>query len=290
VALELPGSAGEFFRQVRLPDSQLDLARAALGIAAAFNPDLDDDAYGRELDLMAEALSHRAAAARNAHGVLRSLNRYLFDELGFRGNSSDYEDPRNSYLNEVLDRRLGIPITLCVIFMEIGRRNGLELDGVGYPGHFLVRWSTPEGMPLFLDPFNRGTAYSAESLLDELATAGLAAERSRSLMAAVTKRQILTRMLQNLKAAFAVRKLPELALRASHLALEMSPWDLDERRDHGLIAYAAGERDLAIDDLETYLLHRADAVDARRVERQLVAIRHDIASSRGDAAGNAEEG
>ncbi len=284
----LPGSVDEFARLTRLPEPQLDLALAALLLAASFNPGLDVEAYERELDLMAEALAQRAAAARDAHGVLRSLHRYLFDELGFRGNSADYEDPRNSYLNEVLDRRIGLPITLSVVYLEIGRRNGLELDGIGYPGHFLVRWISPEGLTAYLDPFYHGRSHSEESLLEALAAGGLAAERARAMLAGSTKRQILLRMLHNLKASFARRRRPELALQASELILAMSPWDLDERRDHGLIAYASGRHETAVADLQTYLQYRAEASDARRIEQQLASIRREIAAARSYAAGETE--
>lgn len=282
--VESSDEGGEFLRQARLPDAQIDLVRAALGIASAFNPGLDSEAYAHEMDLMAEALAQRALAARDARATLRSLLRYFVEELEFRGNSADSADPRNSYLNEVLDRRLGIPITLCVIFMELGRRNGLAIEGIGYPGHFLVRWTDPAGEVAFIDPFNHGRTVPEATLLGWLAAAGLAAERSRSLLTAVTKRQILTRMLQNLKASFASRQRPAEAMRASALVLAMSPWDLDERRDHGLFAHAAGEYETAIADLETYLTHQADAIDAQRVERQLARIRAEFPGGR-NAAG-----
>jgi regulator of sirC expression with transglutaminase-like and TPR domain len=259
---------------VNLPDEQLDLAQAALAVAAAFNPGLQTDTYRHEIDLMVEALGQRAAAAQNSATVLRALQRYLFDELGFRGNKGDYYDPRNSYLNEVLDRRTGLPITLSVLFIELGVRNGLKLDGVGFPGHFLVRWLDGSGQPVFLDPFNGGVNVPEQTLLDELDAAGVARARSTSLLSAVTKRQVLARMLQNLKAAFAARQEFANSLLASDLILSMSPWDLDERRDHGLIANAAGNRELAIDDLQTYLNYRGDAHDAQRVERQLEQIRN----------------
>ena len=267
------GDTVEFAQQVRLPDQQIELGRAALGIAAAFNPGLDVDAYLHELDLMSEALGHRAASSSEPAGVLQAIIRYLFDELRFRGNKGDYEDPRNSYLNEVIDRRLGIPITLSVLFLELGRHFGLALDGVGYPGHFLVRWTDAAGRIIFLDPFHQGRTVPEEALLESLAAGGMAVERSKSLLAAITKRQILTRMLHNLKAVFAGRELNDRALLASDLVLIMSPWDLDERRDHGLIAHAAGRRDVAVADLEAYLSFRSDARDAPRVERQLAQIR-----------------
>jgi regulator of sirC expression with transglutaminase-like and TPR domain len=264
----------EFEREVSLPDQQLDLAQAALAIAAAFNPGLQTETYVHELDLMAEALGQRAAGAQNSGAVLRALVRYLFQELGFRGNKADYYDPRNSYLNDVLERRMGLPITLSVLFIELGGRNGLKLDGVGFPGHFLVRWTDAAEKPVFLDPFNGGATVAEETLLEELAAAGVAAGRAQTLLSAITKRQILNRMLQNLKAAFASRQEFSQSLLASDLILSMSPWDLDERRDHGLIAHAAGDRQLAIEDLQTYLSYRGDAQDARRVERQLEQIRN----------------
>jgi regulator of sirC expression with transglutaminase-like and TPR domain len=267
------GDTVEFARQVRLPDPQLDLARAALGLAAAFNPGLEIDTYLHELDLMAEALANRAASYQEGAGILQALNRYLFEELTFRGNSADYEDPRNSYINEVVDRRLGIPISLSVIYLELGHKVGLSLDGVGYPGHFLVRWTGPAGNIVFLDPYHQGRTVPEQALLESLAAGGMADERSKSMLSAVTKRQILTRMLHNLKAVFAGREMHDQALLASDLVLIMSPWDLDERRDHGLIAHAAGHPQLAIADLEAYLSFRSDARDAPRVERQLAQIR-----------------
>jgi regulator of sirC expression with transglutaminase-like and TPR domain len=273
----MPGDTVEFARQVRLPDQQLDLVRAALGLAAAFNPGLDIERYLHELDLMTEALGTRAASYPEAPGILQSLNRYLFEELQFRGNSANYEDPRNSYLNQVIERRLGIPITLSIIFLELGRRVGLSLDGVGYPGHFLVRWTDPAGNAVFLDPFHQGRTVPEQALLESLAAGGMAAERSKALLSAVTKRQILTRMLHNLKAVFAGHELHDEALLASDLVLIMSPWDLDERRDHGLIAHAAGQPVLAISDLEAYLSFRSDARDAPRVERHLAQIRAEAA-------------
>jgi regulator of sirC expression with transglutaminase-like and TPR domain len=275
----------EFAYETRLPEPQLDLVRAALRIAAAFNPGLDLDAYAAEIELMSKALAQRAASAHSAQNILRSLNRYLFEELGFRGNSHDYEDPRNSYLNEVLDRRLGIPITLSVLYIEIGQRNGLVLDGIGYPGHFLVRWVSPEGLPVFLDPFYQGRVHAEEALLGALAAGGLAPQRARSLLAACTKRQILARMLQNLKASFLRRGVPDSALTASDLSLEMSPWDLDERRDHGLIAHAAGRHEVALADLETYLQYRSEAPDGHRIELRLASIRRELASRRSPPGG-----
>src|SRR5262245_30790585 len=137
------------------PDADVDLARAALLIACEEYPDLDIGGYLSRLDEMGRVAAGQAAVEPGPHGALRALHRYLFEEQGFRGNESDYYDPRNSFLNDVLERRSGIPITLSVVYMEVARRIGLRLEGVGLPGHFIVRVLRPEGDQL-VDPFHAG--------------------------------------------------------------------------------------------------------------------------------------
>src|ERR687887_666743 len=153
-----------FTEMVQGPEPRIDLGRAALLIASEEYPGLDVLRYVAKLEAMAAAMRRRAFRAAEPMAKIERLNVYLFDELGFRGNSQDYYDPRNSFLNEVLDRRLGIPITLSVVYLEVAARVGLAVQGVGFPGHFLVKHVAGE-RAIFIDPFNRGELLSADDVM-----------------------------------------------------------------------------------------------------------------------------
>ena len=182
------------------PDDELDLAPAALLIAEAEYPGLDVAHYVSMLDAMADTT--RLHSDDSPEGLFRSLNRHLFGELGFRGNEEDYYDPRNSFLNEVIDRRVGIPITLSLVYMEVGRRAGLEVEGIAFPGHFLVRLRAG-GETLLLDPYHRGSRLDREELEERLLGAfGEPTELSSSHLQLASKRQILSRMLNNLRSIY----------------------------------------------------------------------------------------
>ena len=239
------------------------LAPAALLIARIEYPKLDVEAYLAKLDAMGE----RARQAVQRHlertsdtsqlACIKAVNEYLFDELHFVGNREKYEDPRNSCLNEVLDKRTGIPITLCVVYMEVARRAGLHIDGVNFPGHFLVR--CPEvpsrgSSGLIIDPFHRGALLSEHDcrlLLQR--QVGSEVAFSRSLLAPTTRLQILVRMLINLKRIYVhMRSFPQ-ARDVTELLLAMTPSALSELRDRGLLAYHLNDVTGALRDLQTYL-------------------------------------
>jgi regulator of sirC expression with transglutaminase-like and TPR domain len=188
---------------------------------------------------------------------IKAVNEYLFHELRFVGNREKYEDPRNSCLNEVLDRRTGIPITLCVVYMEVARRAGLHIDGVNFPGHFLVR--CPEvgsrgSSGLIIDPFHGGALLSEHDcrlLLQR--QVGSEVAFSKSLLAPTTRMQILVRMLINLKRIYVhMRSFPQ-ARDVTELLLAMTPSALSELRDRGLLAYHLNDVTGALRDLQTYL-------------------------------------
>lgn len=264
----------EFERIVRLPDAELDLAQAALALAAVFEPGLAVGSYLPALDRLADELRARLAGGTGDLREPATLVHLLAEDMRFRGNDADYEDPRNSFLNQVLERRLGIPISLSVLYIAVGSRAGLRLDGVGYPGHFLVRWTNADGAsrypdPVYLDPFHGGQMIDREDLVGGLVNAGLERARAEHFLSAVTKRQILSRMLNNLKASFARREQLVDVLRSVELLLVLNPWDLDEHRDRGLLALELGQPGVAVTELESYLRHRPDAPDAARVERRL---------------------
>jgi regulator of sirC expression with transglutaminase-like and TPR domain len=191
-----------FTEAVTGPEHRLDLARAALLIASEEYPGLDSLRYIAKLEVMAAAVRPAVTMTDDPAWKIRSLNTYLFEERGFRGNTEDYYDPRNSFLNDVVDRRLGIPITLSVIYMEVGRRVGIPLQGVGMPGHFITKYAEP-GEDIYIDPFNRGRILSREAceeLIQQLH--GEPVPFQESFLAPVSKKQILARMLMNLKAVY----------------------------------------------------------------------------------------
>jgi len=259
-----------------------DLAEAALLVARIEYPDLDPGPYLERLDAMGDAA--RQAIEKHAEGsadkspasCVRALNQYLFDELGFEGNRRRYEDPRNSCLNEVLERRTGIPITLSVVYMEVARRAGLRVDGVNFPGHFLVRCKAPERRPttgLIIDPFHRGALLSEHDCRMLLQRhVGPEVAFSRSLLSSATRSQVITRMLLNLKRLYVhMRSFPQ-ARDVTDLLLAITPSALSELRDRGLLAYHLNDVTAALRDLQTYLkLARMSQIDddAREEHEQI---------------------
>ena len=239
-----------------------ELAPAALVIARLEYPRLDAPAYLARLDAMGasarEAIDRHVDATGDGSPLARTLalNRYLFDAERFNGNRARYEDPRNSCLNEVLDRRTGIPITLSLVYMEVWRRAGLRIDGVNFPGHFLARVATgvPRDGGLIVDAFHAGARLSepdCRQLLQKHVGAEVAF--SPSLLAPATRTEILVRMLLNLKRTYVhMRSFPQ-ARDATELLLAMTPSALGELRDRGLLAYHLNDMTSALRDLQTYL-------------------------------------
>src|SRR5436853_5655162 len=187
-----------FTRLLQTPEPALDLAEAALLIAAEEYPDLRPAVYLNQIARMGTELKQRIRAEVEPQRVVGKANAYLFDELHFKGNREEYYDPRNSFLNEVLDRRVGIPITLAVLYVAVGERAGLPVRGVGMPGHFLVKYSPSNG-EIFIDAFNGRTLSRDEcaKMLGEMYGEGF--EMRPSMLQPSTKRQILARVLNNLK-------------------------------------------------------------------------------------------
>ncbi len=266
--------------QARLPQITEDLLRAlnepgealapaALAIARMEYPALDPAPYLLRLERMGEAaagrLQRQEGAGTAAH--IATLNAYLYEELGFCGNRDKYDDPRNSFLNEVLDRRLGIPISLAAIYMEIGRRAGLRLEGVNFPGHFLVRApgdGDVGGDEAIIDPFHAGALLSEVDCRQLLRQhVGEEAAFDRGLLATATRQHIVVRMLVNLKRLYVrMRSFPQ-ARATADLLLAVDPSALSELRDRGLLAYHMEDFSSALRDLEAYLrlMPRGDEAD-----------------------------
>jgi regulator of sirC expression with transglutaminase-like and TPR domain len=261
LATRLPHIVDDLLRALNEPGQSL--APAALAIARVEYPSLDPAPYLQRLERMGEAAQGRLE--RQASGGLgaqiAALNAYLFEELGFSGNAERYDDPRNSFLNEVLDRRLGIPISLAAIYLEIGRCAGLRLEGVNFPGHFLVR-APDAAEDMILDPFHGGALLSevdCRHLLREYV--GEETAFDRGLLATATRQQIVVRMLVNLKRLYVRMQSFPQARAVADLLLAVDPSALSEVRDRGLLAYHMEDFASALRDLETYLrlMPRVDA-------------------------------
>ena len=262
--------AAELCRLLGCEEDEIDLAETALRIAEKEYPGLNVQHYLGQLDQLAAcALSHLPARAGPVE-VIDALNRELFEIQGFRGNSEDYYDPRNSYLNEVLDRRLGIPITLSIVYMAIGRRLGLALEGVAFPGHFLVKLATDDSM-LVLDPFVRGLAVSEPELSLRLQEVfGTEAPVfTKDLLATAGKKEILTRMLRNVKGIYLHKQEFERALYTANCLLLLSPNSSDELRDRGLIYERLECFRAALEDYQRYLELVPAAVDSHEISARL---------------------
>lgn len=273
--------AQEFEALVKRPDAELDLAAALLLVASTEYPQLDRAVHLRRLDEMATAVRDRIGAERHPLTVVAALSRYLFGELKFTGCPDEYFDPRSSYLNDVLERGRGIPISLSVVYMEVSRRAGFPVDGVGLPGHFIVKHPQPSG-DIYVDPFGGGAVLSVEMCakkVEEIYSG--AVEFQPFMLGAVTKRQILSRAIHNLKTIFAASKRMEKALAMVELLLALAPWDLDEIRDRGMLRYRLGDYAGAVEDLETYLEYSKDADDASTIKNNVRAIRRTLKGSSG---------
>jgi regulator of sirC expression with transglutaminase-like and TPR domain len=273
-----------------------ELLPAALAIARVEYPALDVMPYLRQIDRMgADARARIADVADRPSLATRALNEYLFDELGFRGNRERYDDPRNSFLNEVLDRRTGIPITLAVVYIEVARRAGLAVDGVNFPGHFLLRVSLDSAGALqaddaerlmIIDPFHGGASLSESDCRQLLREhVGDEAAFDASLLEPATRLHIVTRMLVNLKRLYVrMRSFPQARF-VSDLLLTIDPSAIAELRDRGLLAYHLEDFAAALRDLEAYLRLRPrpagsaagaiDEISPRSDEEDAGSLSHD---------------
>jgi regulator of sirC expression with transglutaminase-like and TPR domain len=267
----------EPFRELaRTPDSAVDLTRAALTVARIEHPDLDVD--GEVVRLDALAARSGAAASRGPQAALDRLVAFLFQQEGFRGNDKEYYDPRNSCLNDVLDRRLGIPITLSVLTMEIGRRVGMEIDGVGLPGHFIVG-AHVAGRRVFLDPFHGGTVVTPEGAEEIAARAvGRPVKLEDAHWAPCSKHQIVVRMLRNLKGIYAKREDWERALGVVDRLLVLDAASGVHRRDRGTVLVRMGRLHEGAQEWELYLTRFPTAPDAPGFRDELRKVRQQLGS------------
>jgi regulator of sirC expression with transglutaminase-like and TPR domain len=264
----------EHFASVsKLPDAQIDLTDTSLLIARIAYPHLDTAKYQQYLDQLAKRLKERISPSSSAGDTLMEMNRILYDEEGFQGNRQDYFNPDNSFLNRVIDRRLGIPISLSLVCMEMSRRAGLRVSGISLPGHFITALSHPGGT-LFMDPFNRGEILSEDECRQRVSIRrGSAAALSNDWMIPAGNKSILTRMLRNLKGIYQNLNHDLKVFEMAQWILMLDPDAPLELRDRGLLYESLGNTGQAVADLERYLAVAPEAPDRDLIEDKLTALR-----------------
>ena len=288
---------------------EIDLAEACLIISSQQYPGLKESAYLDDPDKMADDVSVLISGETDPWRIVGSINDYLFNQKGFRGNQSEYNDPRNSYLNDVLDRRTGLPITLSLVYLEIAKRLHLPIEGIGLPGHFIVRYHQPtdntqtfsegslgrspltlypglarlletedvsdevqEVADILIDPFNNGDILTEEDCIRRLQeTYGRGVPVLASYLKPITSRPFLTRMLGNLKAAYTQQPEPdfERTLQIEQFLIALNPQDWTEVRDRGAIHFRLSHFWSAIADMRSYLRHVPNAPDAAQIQSHI---------------------
>jgi regulator of sirC expression with transglutaminase-like and TPR domain len=275
ISREPTAAAARFRDLINRPEDEIDLAEAALLIAKGVNDALDIDAYLSQIEGLARQLQQRLSESVGEAERILALNRFLFDEQGFAPNVDNYYDPRNSFLNEVLERRVGIPISLSILYIEIGRRVGLPLRGVSFPGHFLVKCKVNDGV-VVLDPYCRGVSLSLNDLQQRLREVQ-GGEVSRAIIAGMlvsaNKKEILARVLRNLKTIYVQREEYAQALAVMEWIITLAPADAAEVRDRGLLFARLECPRAAVEDLERYLELTPDAEDAHELRGRVVELR-----------------
>lgn len=262
----------EFSDIVALPDENIDLARTALLIARVEYPELDVDKQLGLLDSLAAVASRRIGSETDPMCSVNRLSEYLFDEVGFLGNEENYYDPRNSFLNEVLSRRLGIPISLSLVCIEAGRRAGVPLVAIGMPGHLLIRHRDLSDW--FVDPYSGGVLVSKEECAQRLIDISENRLRWNSrYIAPISNREFIARMLRNLKGIYLDQKDYPRALNMLDRLVVMQPEAEQELRDRGVVHYRLEQYEDALDDFESYLDVSAPAQDTKSVQRLVGQIR-----------------
>jgi len=252
--------------------SRVTLDVAALELASIEFPGLDQEAFLFRLDNLAEQIEAQLTPGANGLDFIKGTNELLFDVMQFRGNEEQYYDPRNSCLNSVLMRRLGIPISLSLVYMEVTRRLGRNVYGVGLPGHFIVAYEDSESR-YWLDPFRGGRILSFNDLCALAKEASNVDLRNNpALLGAVTKRQMLVRMLSNLKAIYIRGEAFDKARQVLDLLIEAMPEYAEEYRHRGVVHLRQMNHRAAKTDFETFLRLQPDSPERETVEKQLLLI------------------
>ncbi|MBX9631236.1 MAG: tetratricopeptide repeat protein [Burkholderiales bacterium] len=254
------------------PEDSICLAEAALLVAEAQYPGLDIENYLARIDGFARELRERLGDEAGHTERLGALNQYLFQELGFAPDTDNYYDPRNSFLNEVLERRRGIPLSLSIVYIAVGRRLGLDLRGVSFPGHFLVKCPVDGGM-VVLDPYHGGASLSLEDLQKRLREVR-GGEVSRAILSemlvSAAPREVMVRMLRNLKSIYLKAQQLNDALAVLEWLVPLAPGDHEEVRDRGVVYQELECFRAALADFERYVALEPKAADAEAIRGRIV--------------------
>jgi len=262
------------FRElVTLPEGAVPLAESALLMACEEYPQLEISPYLDKLDQIADFVRPKVTSSSSPLDTIDALNDVLFGVVGFRGNTDNYEDPRNSFLNDVLERRVGIPITLSAVYLEVARRISFPISGVGMPGHFLVKYAD-RTQEIFLDPFNAGQILSKEDCAQRFAEMfGAEREFSERMLAIASPRQMLFRMLNNLKTIYMKAQAYEKSLAMVDMMLMTDPEAVEQYRDRGILEVQLRRFHDAVKDFERYVQGAPDSKDRPQVEEHLKDLR-----------------
>jgi regulator of sirC expression with transglutaminase-like and TPR domain len=259
-----------------IPDHRINLGRAALVLAQLEYPELDVEDYLGQLDGFARAIEPRLAGRYDPDRVIAEMNGYLFGELCFHGNEEDYYDPRNSFLNDVIERRMGIPITLSVVYLEVARRLGLPFYGVGLPGHFLVKYDDGR-RTVFIDPFSEGRLLDQEGCRELVRAVRSDVILTARDFGAVDNRYVVLRMLNNLRGIYLNQRQFRKALGVMDMVLTLLPASADEFKQRAYLHHQLRQWSRARLDLEKYLDLRPEAEDGERVKKWVQTLRGRIA-------------
>jgi regulator of sirC expression with transglutaminase-like and TPR domain len=254
----------ELVRVLSVKEGNIDLLHAALLIARLDNAEVDVEAYRHEVERMADRITARLPKNADDKGRLAALNKYLFEERGFHGSRGDYYNRSNSYLSEVIDDREGIPITLSVLYIELARRLGVRLEGVGLPGHFVVRHVPAKGEPRLIDAYEGGQPLTREEAAKKVRDITDRPLREEYL-AAVSKRAILVRMLHNLRNVAEGEKDKDGMLRYLNAIVAVDAEAVQERAMRMFLRYQTGDREGALQDVDWLLEHKPEGLDVERV-------------------------
>jgi regulator of sirC expression with transglutaminase-like and TPR domain len=275
-----PGVIEAFAELVRpeIEDERIDLPRAALTFARIEYPRLDPAVYLRQIDELGKRAGRKITETGDPEESVAAVNEVLFAEEMFRGNTADYYNPLNSFLNDVLDRRLGIPITLSLIYMEIGRRIGFPLFGVGMPGHFLLKHYDVAGRSTLIDVFEGGLIVTEDDCQKKLNAIwdGQLALQPQFLLP-VTRRQMLTRMLNNLKTIYLSQRNFRKTLQIVDLILVSYPRSPEDVKQRAVLRYNLDDYRGALADFEEYVRMLPDACDAEEIKQTALSLRRSMA-------------
>jgi regulator of sirC expression with transglutaminase-like and TPR domain len=261
-----------------IEDERIDLAKAALTFARIEYPELDLNAYLRKIDQLGERAGKRIIETGDPGESIAAVNEVLFAEEMFRGNTVDYYNPLNSFLNDVLDRRLGIPITLSLIYLEVARRIGFPLFGVGMPGHFLLKHYDIAGRSTLIDVFEGGRVVTEDDCQKKLNAIwdGQLVLQPQFLLP-VTRRQMLTRMLNNLKTIYLSQRNFRKTLRIVDLILVSYPRSPEDVKQRAVLRYNLDDYRGALTDFEEYVRMLPDASDAEEIKQTALSLRRSMA-------------